>query len=164
MNRKQTHSRLFALVLALVALFAIGACKSSGTAVTADGRSLNIEIDVPTDLSEGDTHELKVEVANRGINRMKDVVFEVEMPNELIVLSSVPGADLQASEMMTSEGTKQFIYRAGDISAQSVSHVRYHVRAAFGARDRTGDIKVTAWSEDLPGNRLVEHKHITLRR
>jgi len=120
---------------------------------------------VPTDLSEGDTHELKVEVANRGVNRMKNVVFEVEMPNELIVLSSVPGPDLQASEMVTSSGTKQFIYRAGDVGAQSVAHVRYHVRAAFGSLDRTGDIKVTAWSEDLPGsNRLVEHKHITLRR
>ena len=164
MKQLLIHSRTLTLALALVALFSVGACKHSGMAVTADGRALSIDIDVPTDLSEGDTQELKVEIRNRGVNRMKDVVFEVEMPNELIVLSTVPGDDLRASEMMTASGRKQFIYRAGDIDAQSVAHVKYHVRAAFGSLDRTGDIRVTAWSEDLPGDRLVETKNIHLRR
>ncbi len=164
MKQNSGHSRVLALALALVALFAFGACKHSGVAVTGDGRALSIDIGVPTDLSEGATEELKVEIRNRGVNRMKDVVFEVEMPSELIVLSTVPASDLQASEMMTSTGTKRFIYRAGHVGAQSASHVRYHVRAAFGSLDRTGDIKVTAWSEDLPGNRLVETKKIYLRR
>lgn len=164
MKKKHLHSRTLALVLALLATFALGACKHSGMAVTADGRALSIDIGVPTDLSEGDTEELKVEIRNRGVNRMKDVVFEVEMPNELIVLSTVPGPDLQASEMMTSTGTKRFIYRAGDVDPQSVAHVRYHVRAAFGSLDRTGDIRVTAWSEDLPGDRLLETKKIYLRK
>lgn len=164
MKQNTGQSKAIALALTLVVLVSFGACKSSGVAVTGDGRVLSIDIGVPTDLSEGDTEELKVEIRNRGINRVKDVVFEVELPNELIVLSTVPASDLQASEMMTSTGTKRFIYRAGDVSAQSATHVRYHVRAAFGSLDRTGDIKVTAWSDDLPGDRLVEHKNIRLRR
>ncbi len=164
MKQTSGHSKLVVLALTLVAVFSFGACKHSGVAITGDGRALSLNIEVPTDLSEGATEELKIEVRNRGVNRMKDVVFEVEMPNELIILSTVPASDLQASEMMTSTGTKRFIYRAGDVGAQSATHVRYHVRAAFGSLDRTDDIKVTAWSEDLPGDRLVETKKIYLRK
>ena len=57
-----------------------------------------------------------------------------------------------------------FVYRSSNIQAMSTDTVRYHVRAAFGAMEKTGDIRVTAWSDDLPGEKLVETKLIKLRR
>lgn len=140
-----------------------GACKTSGVAVSERGHVMEMDINVPTDLSEGEAKELTVRIANMGINKIDDVIFEVEMPNELIVLSQVPGRGIVMTERFSSLGTKIFQYRAGDIEVGTSSQVKFHVQAAFGSLDRTGDIKVTAWSEDLPGNRLVETKQVKLR-
>jgi hypothetical protein len=150
--------------LAVTVVIVMGACKSSGVAVSQRGQVMNIAIDVPTDLSEGETKEMLVSVSNRGVNELDDVFFQVEMPSELIVLSEIPSGGVERTDRMTTTDTRIFQYRAGDIEAATSSEVKYHVRAAFGSLDRTGDIKVTAWSEDLPGDRLVETKYIRLRR
>ena len=36
--------------------------------------------------------------------------------------------------------------------------------AAFGALERSGDIRATAYNRDLPGNKLVETKYVKLRK
>jgi hypothetical protein len=150
--------------LAVTLVIVIGGCKSSGVAVSPRGQVMNIAIEVPTDLSEGETNEMVVRVANRGVNEIGDVFFQVEMPSELIVQSEIPSGGVERTDRMASSATRIFQYRAGDIEAATSAEVKYHVRAAFGSLDRTGDIKVTAWSEDLPGDRLVETKYIRLRR
>jgi hypothetical protein len=142
----------------------LAACKSSGVAVTGAGQIVRIDINVPQDLSEGQTEELEVVVANRGVNTLKSTTFEVELPRELVILSTVPGRGIDATERIDADGDKIFIYEAGDIEPASSSVVRYHVRAAFNGLDRSGDIKVTAWAPALPGDRLVETKFIKLRR
>jgi hypothetical protein len=38
------------------------------------------------------------------------------------------------------------------------------VRTRFGSLDHTGDMKVTAYQKDLPGDKLVETRSIKLRR
>ena len=152
------------VVLAVSLVMGLGACKSSGVAVSGRGQVMNIDINVPTDLTEGGTEEMVVRVANRGINELSNVFFEVEMPRELVVLSEVPSGGVQRADRMSTMGSRISQYSAGDIEAATSAEIKYHVRAAFGSLDRTGDIKVTAWSEDLPGDRLVETKFIKLRR
>ncbi|MEO8216524.1 MAG: hypothetical protein ABI718_05530 [Acidobacteriota bacterium] len=157
-------TRKLAVALASVALIAgLSACKTSGLALTSKGQVMHVDIDVPTDLSEGQTEELVVQVGNRGVNNIGNVVFQVEMPNELIVLSSVPSGGLDPSETVSPSGGRMYVYRARELHPTNSATVRYHVRAAFGSLDRSGDIKVTAWSDDLPGDKLVETKYVKLR-
>lgn len=157
------NSTLLIAVAALVLLPA-AACKSSGVAVTEKGQIINIDIDVPQDLTEGQTEELEVRVKNRGVNTLQDAIFEVELPRELVVLSTVPGRGINVSERIDDDGDKIFVYDADDIEPLNDAVVRYHVRAAFNGLDRSGDIKVTAWAESLPGDRLIETKFVKLRR
>lgn len=151
------------IVIAALALIGMTGCKSSGMAVTERGQLMKINIEVPTDLSDNETRELLVSVSNRGVNKLDDVLFEVEIPNELIILSQVPGDGISMTESRTSGGARLFLYKAGNIEVATESVVRFHVRASFGALQRTGDIKVTAWTEDVPSGRLVESKFIKLR-
>lgn len=161
---RMMHLRQWGMVGVAVLLVAMaGGCKSSGVAVSAQGHVMEMDINVPTDLSAGEAKELTVRIANMGINKIDDVIFEVEMPNELIVLSQVPGRGITMTERFSSTGTKIFQYRAGDIEVGTSSQVKFHVQAASGALPSTGAIKVTAWSDDLPENRLIETKEIKLR-
>ncbi len=148
----------------LLLVGSLAGCKSSGVAVTSGGQVIHVDIEVPTDLSEGETKELTVSVGNRGVSGMKNVVFEVELPAELVVLSTVPEEGLNGTEMTSPSGNKMFVYRSANIQAMTTDTVRFHVKAAFGAMEKSGDIRVTAWSEDLPGDKLVETKFIKLRR
>lgn len=155
--------RVAVAMLAIAMLALLGACKSSGVAVSERGQIMNMNINVPTDLSEGQTEQLTVTIANRGVNQIDDVVFEIEMPNELIVLSQNPSPGVRWTDRTSSWGTKIYQYQAGDIEVGTEAEVKYNVRAQFGSLPRTGDIKVTAWSKDLPGDKLLETKYIKLR-
>ena len=161
---RKSNEKWFVILLAGLLLMGLVACKSSGVAVTSEGQVIHVDINVPEDLSEGETKELAISVGNRGVSAMTNVVFEVEMPAELVVLSAVPDEGLNGTEMTSPSGNKMFVYRSSNIQAMSTDTVRYHVRAAFGAMEKTGDIRVTAWSDDLPGEKLVETKLIKLRR
>lgn len=155
--------RVGVVMLAVAMLAILGGCKSSGVAVSERGQIMNMDIDVPTDLSEGETKELTVSIANRGVNKIDDVIFEIEMPNELLVLGQNPSPGVRWTDRMSSWGTKIYQYQAGDIEVGTEAEVKFNVRAQFGSLQRTGDIKVTAWSEDLPGDKLLETKYIKLR-
>lgn len=151
-------------LLAVVALLLTGACKSSGMAVTERGQLLKININAPDDLPDGGTEELEIVVSNRGVNKINDVEFEVEIPNEIIVISESHGDGMNLTEDRMGGTRRRYHYQVGDIEAGTESKARFHVRTAFGSMDRSGDVKVTAWATALPGNRLIESKQIKLRR
>lgn len=151
------------MLVALSFTLAFTACKSSGMGVTERGQLLKINIDSPTDLTEGDTKEVTIAVSSRGVNRIGSVVVEVEMPSELVVITEVHGDGMALAERIGENGTRVFQYSVGDLNPGETSTARYHVRAAFGARPQSGDIRVTAYSTDTPGNKLVETKYVKLR-
>lgn len=156
----------YRLALALIAVMALGgfaACKHSGVAVSGGGRIVDIEIDAPETLADSsETQGLKVTISNRGVRQLGGFGFDVEMPNELIVLSQTQSPDVTWTERVSAGGTKLYHYEVNEISVGSRAEVNYHVRTAFGSLDRTGDIKVTAYSDELPEGHLIETKFIRL--
>lgn len=154
-------------VAGLVAVLSLTgfACKHSGVAVSSSGQIVGIDIDAPDTLTEGsETKELKVTISNNGVNKLSQFGFDVEMPNELVVLSQTQSPGVTWTERITGAGTKLYHYEVNEVAVGSRAEVSYHVRTAFGTSDRTGDIRVTAYSEDLPGDKLVETKFIRLAR
>lgn len=160
------RSRELILIAAtLVAIGGFAACKHSGVAVAKGGQIVNIDIDVPTELAEGiESKALEVEISNIGVNKLSSLEFTVEMPTELIVLSQTQSPGVTWLERATGGGTKLYHYTVNEVAVGSRARVNYHVRTAFGTMQRTGDVKVTAWSDQLPGDRLVETKFIRLAR
>ena len=155
------------LNLALTGLLALGltaGCKSSGVAVTDRAQIMTINIEGADDLPDNFTDTLEVKVANRGVNNLSDVEFTVEIPAELTILNEVHGDDIELMMMETPSGKKLYHFMARDIGVTDSATTRFEVRTAFGSLDRTSDIVVTAWQKDLPGEKLVETKHIRLRR
>lgn len=156
-----------ATALAAVMLLAGGfaACKHSGVAVAKGGQIINIDIDTPSSLGEGiESKALTVEISNRGVSKLSRLSFDVVMPTELIVVSQTNSPGVTWTERVTAGGEKLYHYTVDEISVGSNAKVNYHVRTAFTARDRTGDIKVTAYSDQLPGDRLIETKFIRLNQ
>jgi len=153
-----------ALAVALVAMLPIlaGACKHSGIAVTKDAQIMKINIEVPDTLPDSGEGEILVEVANRGVNNLSDVEFEVEIPADLVVMEENHGDGMKMWETRGSKGERVFHYTVGDIGVTDESQVKYRVRTSFGSMKRSGDVKVTAWQKDLPGKRLIESRYIKL--
>lgn len=160
MKRKSIH-------LALTAVLALGmtaACKSSGVAVTDRGQIMKINISSAEDLPENFTDEIEVEIANRGVANIHDIEFTVEIPRELVVVSENHGDGMDLMMMRTPEGRDYYHYRIGDLNGGEEAVATFQVRTQFGSLERTSDIKVTAWQEDLPSQKLVETRQIRLRR
>lgn len=151
--------------LAAVVILAAGlaACKHSGVAVSKGGQIIAIDIDAPSTLGEGiESKALNIKIANNGVNKLSSLSFDVIMPTELIVVSQTQSPGVTWTERVTAGGEKLYHYTVNEIGVGSRARVNYHVRTAFGTRDRTGDIKVTAYSDQLPGDRLIETKSISL--
>src|SRR5512140_2032149 len=91
---------------AFVALFAIaalglllaGACKSSGIALTKRGQIMNIDLQAPGTLPEGGTGEVSVKVENNGLSKLGGVMFDVEFPREVVILSESHGDGINLVE------------------------------------------------------------------
>ena len=145
--------------LLLVAVFALAGCKSSGMAVTTRGQLLKINIDRPNELPEGGEGNLDVVISNRGVNNVKDVLVDVEIPPQMIVLDETHDRGMS----MTSSGGA-YHYVMGNVQPGENANIRFKVRTAFGTMSETGGVKVTAWQRDLPGDKLVETASIKLRR
>lgn len=149
-------------LIALVPLMITGACKSSGVAVTDNAQIMKINVEVPDSLPENGEGTIRVEVANRGVNNLHDVEFEVEIPAQLIILEEKHGDGMRMWETRATNGNRVFHYTVGDIGATQESEVTYRVRTSFGTMKQSGDVKVTAWQKDLPGERLIESRYIRL--
>ena len=153
------------LVYALMALLAIGllastACKSSGMAVTSRGQLLKINIEHPADLPEQGEDNLDIKISNRGVNNVQDIMVDVELPPQMIVLDQTNDRGVN---VMHDPGSNVYHFTLGNVQPGETSTLRFRVRTAFGTLSQTGDVKVTAWQRDLPGDKLVETALIKMR-
>jgi hypothetical protein len=148
------------MAIVAIALVATAACKTSGMAMTSRGQLLKININHPTSLPEAGEDNLDVVVSNRGVNNVKDVLVDVELPPQLIVLDQTADRGINA---MHDPGSNVYHFTLGNVQPAEDAHVRFKVRTAFGTMRETGSVKVTAWQRDLPGDKLVETAVIKLR-
>ena len=143
----------------MVAILALAGCKSSGMAVTTRGQLLKINIKHPTELPEAGEDNLDVVISNRGVNNVKDVLVDVELPPQVIILDETHDRGMT----MTSSGGV-YHYVLGNIQPGENANIRFKVRTVFGTMSETGSVRVTAWQRDLPGDKLIETAVIKLRR
>ncbi|HEU4521732.1 MAG TPA: hypothetical protein VFT12_07000 [Thermoanaerobaculia bacterium] len=160
MNRKQFLSVAMMAVLA-VGLLATTACKSSGMAMTSRGQFLKLNIQHPTDLPEQGEDNLDVVVGNRGINNIRDIFVEVELPPQLVVLDQTNDRGVTSSR---DPGSNVYRFTIGNLQPTEDTTIRFRVRTAFGTMRETENVRVTAWQSDLPGDKLVETALIRLRQ
>lgn len=147
-------------ILAMALLVVVAGCKTSGMALTSRGQLLKINIIHPTDLPEAGEDNLDVQVSNTGVNSIKDVLVDVELPPQLVVLDATQDRGVVASH---DPGSNVYHFTFGNIQPGEHSTLRFHVRTAFGTMRETGSVKATAWQRDLPGDKLVETAVIKLR-
>ncbi|HVR44205.1 MAG TPA: hypothetical protein VMS56_12265 [Thermoanaerobaculia bacterium] len=160
-----TNRSIPALIAAMALAMTLGACKHSGVAVASGGQIINIDIDAPRTLTESEeTKQLEIEIANRGVSKLSRLNFDVIMPVELIVQSQTQSPGVTWTERVTAGGQKLYHYEVDQVSVGSRARVTYHINAAYGSTGTEGKIEVTAWSDQLPGDRLIETKSIAVRR
>lgn len=153
------------LTIALMAILAIGllataACKTSGMAMTSRGQLFKINIEHPTELPESGEDNLDVVISNRGVKDVKDILVDVELPPQLVVLDQT---NERGINVMHDAGSNRYSFTLANVQPGESSKLRFKVRTAFGSMRETGDVKVTAWQRDLPGDKLVETAVIKLR-
>ena len=147
--------------LAVVALFLIAAgCKTNGMAVTSRGQVLKLNINHPTDLPERGEDNLDIVIGSRGVNSVRDVLLDVELPPQLIVLDETHERGVT---MTHDPGSNVYHYTFGNLQPAEDSTIRYKVRTSFGTMAQSDSVKATAWQRDLPGDKLVETAVIKLR-
>lgn len=157
-NQFLTIAIMAVLVLALVGTTA---CKSSGMAMTSRGQLLKINVNAPRDLPEAGDDNIDIEISNRGVNNIRDILVDVELPPQLIVLDQTADRGIEVTH---DPGSNVYHFTLGNVQPAETSKVRFRVRTAFGTLSETGGVRVTAWQRDLPGDKLVETAVIKLRR
>jgi len=148
--------------LAVIAVFVIAAagCKMSGMAVTTRGQLLKLNIVHPKDLPERGEDNLDIIVGSRGVNSVRDVMLDVELPPQLIVLDETHERGVT---MTHDPGSNVYHYTFGNLQPAEDSTLRFKVRTSFGTVSQSDSVKATAWQRDLPGDKLVETAVIKLR-
>lgn len=148
--------------LSVIALFVIAAagCKMSGMAVTTRGQVLKVNIVHPKDLPERGEDNIDIVVGSRGVNSVRDVLLDVELPPQLIVLDETHERGVT---MTHDPGSNVYHYTFGNLQPAEDSTIRYKVRTSFGTVSQSDSVKATAWQRDLPGDKLVETAVIKLR-
>jgi hypothetical protein len=158
---KRNHTiTLGAMLLLIIATFAMSACKSSGMAVTSRGQLLKINIVHPNDLPEQGEDNLDVVISNRGVNNVENVLLDVELPPQLVVLDQTSERGVEVSH---DTGSSVYHFTFGKLQPAESSTIRFKVRTTFGNYRETGSVKATAWQKDLPSKTLVETAVIKLR-
>ena len=160
MKQKQLLS-IAVIALVAVALVSTTACKSSGMAVTTRGQLLKLNIVNPSDLPENGVDNLDINISNRGVNNIQDVLLEVELPPQLVVLDQT---NEKGINVMHTPGSNMYRFTFGNIQPTETSTLRFRVRTAFGTMSETGSVKATAWQSGLPGDKLIETAVIKLRQ
>src|SRR6266850_7503299 len=84
--RRNSILTFTAMALVMAALFTTAACKSSGMAMTSRGQLFKINIYAPERLAEGAEGNIDVDLSNRGVNNVQDILADVEIPPQIIVL------------------------------------------------------------------------------
>jgi hypothetical protein len=159
--RRNSIFPLAALALVLAALFTTAACKSSGMAMTTRGQIFKINIYAPDRLAEGGEGNIDVVLSNRGVNNVQDILTDVEIPQQVIVLDQTSDRGITA---IHDPGSSVWHFSIGKLNPAEDSHIRFKVRTMFGTFSETGQISVTAWQKDLPGDKLFRKTTIGLQR
>jgi len=159
MKRNQSLT-IAAVFLLAVGLISMSACKTNGMAMTSRGQLLKININAPTELPDGGEGNLDVNISNRGVNNIKDVLVDFEAPSQLVVLDQTADNGIH---VMHDIGSNVYHFTLGNVQPGETASVRFKVRTAFGTMRETGNAKVTAWQRDLPGDKLIETAVIKLR-
>jgi hypothetical protein len=159
MKKRIYTAAVFAV--AALAILISSACKSQGVAVTSRGQILSLSIAHPTELPDQGEDNLDVIIRNTGVNNVRDVLVEVELPPQLIVLNQTQERGI---DVMHTPGSNLYRFTFGNIQPGERSTLRFHVRTSFGTLTETGSVRATAWQRDLPGDRLVQTALIRLRR
>src|SRR6266567_3160857 len=149
-----------AMSLMAIALFAFSSCKSSGMAVTGRGQLFKINITAPNDLPEAGQDNIDVLLSNRGVNKVNDIYVDVELPPQLTVLDQTNDRGVTATH---DPGTNVYHFQVPELNSPEDAHMRFKVQTRFGTLKETGSINVTAWSKDLPGDKLFRKTTIRLR-
>ncbi len=151
------------LILAATAilLLTMASCKTSGMAMTSRGQLFKINIYAPKTLAEGAEGNIDVALSNRGVNNVLDILTDVELPPQLIVLDQTNDRGINVSHDV---GSPAYHFTIGNLQPGEDAHIRFHVRSAFGTLTQTGEISVTAYQRDLPGDKLFRKTVIDLQR
>ncbi len=152
---------LAAMALVFISLLATMSCKSSGMAMTTRGQLFKINIYAPKNLPEGGEGNIDVELSNRGVNNVQDILADIELPPQLIILDQTSDRGIN---VVHDPGSPMYHFTVGNLQPGETSHIRFHVRTAFGTLTETGQISVTAWQRDLPGDKLFRKTVIDLQR
>ena len=156
------HNRILILAaLAVMAAALMTSCKTSGMAMTSRGQLFKININAPANLPEGGDGNIDVVLSNRGVNNVNDIMADVELPPQLIVLDQTNDRGVTVSH---DPGSSVYHFTLGSLNPGEDSTFRFHVRTAFGTLTQTGQISVTAWQRDLPGDKLFRKTVIGLQR
>jgi len=159
---RRNHFLTFAaMALILAALLGTTACKSSGMAMTSRGQLFKININAPKTLPEGGDGNIDIDLSNRGVNNVLDILTDVELPPQLIVLDQTNDRGITVTH---DPGSTVYHFTLGNLQPGEDAHIRFHVRTAFGSLTETGQISVTAWQRDLPGDKLFRKTVIDLQR
>src|SRR5262249_34291207 len=151
------------LIFAIAATLALSmvSCKTSGMAMTTKGQLYKINIYAPTSLAEGADGNIDIVLSNRGVNSVNDILTNVELPPQLIVLDQTNDRGVAVSH---AAGSSVWQFTNGNLNPAEDSHLRFHVRTSFGTLTQTGEISVTSYQRDLPGDKLFRKTVITLQR
>jgi len=147
-------------VMLSVILIAAAGCKMSGMAVTSRGQLLKLNINHPKDLPERGEDNIDIVVGSRGVNSVRDILLDVEIPPQLIVEDETHERGVT---MTHDPGSNVYHYTFGNLQPAEDSTIRYKVRTSFGTMAQSDVVKATAWQRDLPGDKLVETAVIKLR-
>jgi hypothetical protein len=159
--RRNTVLTFTTMALVMAALFTTAACKTSGMAMTSRGQFFKININAPERLAEGAESNVDVDLSNRGVNNLQDILADVEFPSQIIVLDQTSDRGITA---MHDPGSSVYHFSLGNLQPGEDAHIRFKVRTAFGNVSETGKISVTAWQKDLPGDKLFRKTTIALQR
>jgi hypothetical protein len=159
--RRNSILSFAALALVLAALFTTAACKSSGMAMTTRGQIFKINIYAPDRLAEGGEGNIDVVLSNRGVNNVQDILTDVEIPPQVMVLDQTSDRGITT---IHDPGSTVWHFSIGKLNPAEDSHIRFKVRTMFGTLSETGQISVTAWQKDLPGDKLFRKTTIALQR
>ncbi|HEX9502472.1 MAG TPA: hypothetical protein VGA10_12545, partial [Thermoanaerobaculia bacterium] len=120
-----------------------------------------INIYAPDRLGEGGEGNIDVVLSNRGVNNVQDILTDVEIPPQVIVLDQTSDRGITA---IHDPGSSVWHFSIGKLNPAEDSHIRFKVRTMFGTLSETGQISVTAWQKDLPGDKLFRKTIIGLQR
>jgi hypothetical protein len=148
-------NRIVSIAVMMLVLAGLTSCKSSGMAMTSHGQLFKININAPDRLANNGEGTVEIVLSNRGVTNVQNIIADVEIPSEIGVVAQTNGPGITASRSKTGTPQNPAIYHftLDNLHPGEDAHIRFKVRGSFGAK-ASGQVSVTAWQKDLPGEKL----------